>query len=264
MPDNPALSGWKSFSQTDEDGIVRECLRRIAAYAPERQTKTFIEVGCETGIECNTHQLVLDGYRGVWVEGNTDNVLRMEKELDGLVFPSLAIINAFIRISVIKNISLQFVEILKTKDIDFLSWDTDGNDLYFVSNVLEYISPKLLCVEYNAKFPPPTELCIPYSEEHVWDKTDFYGASLQAWVTSLPDYQLVCCNISGVNAFFVRKEFLSCFSRYDVAALYQPQRYWLVCGQLGHVPSFSWLRAKLHEQCPGAGKSLLCDVTPRG
>lgn len=39
---NPLLSGWGSFSQFDEDGIIRECLTRIARKTS--LSKTFIEM----------------------------------------------------------------------------------------------------------------------------------------------------------------------------------------------------------------------------
>ena len=81
MPDNPACWGWKGFSQSDEDGIIRECLRRIHTLAPSRKTKTFFEAACGAGIENNSHQLLLDGYKGIWVEGNAEFTATIEKEL---------------------------------------------------------------------------------------------------------------------------------------------------------------------------------------
>jgi hypothetical protein len=66
------------------------------------------------------------------------------------------------------------------------------------------IFPKLLIVEYNAKFPPPIKWKIRYDERHSWDGTDYFGASLQSLAELLAgfSYTLVCCNAAtGANAF---------------------------------------------------------------
>ena len=57
--------GFKVYSQHDEDGIIQEIFRRIGAPA-----RTFVEVGVETGVECNTAKLLIEGWRGFWIEAN--------------------------------------------------------------------------------------------------------------------------------------------------------------------------------------------------
>ena len=91
--------------------------------------------------------------------------------------------------------------------IDLLSIDIDGND-YHVWQAVECVKPKVVVIEYNAKFPPDLEWVMPYEETHAWMGTDKHGASLKAF-ERLGDrlgYSLVATNISGVNAFFVRKD----------------------------------------------------------
>src|SRR5215211_5834044 len=55
--------GFKVYSQNDEDGIIQEIFKRIGT-----TNKTFIEFGVEAGSECNTAKLLLEGWRGLWIE----------------------------------------------------------------------------------------------------------------------------------------------------------------------------------------------------
>src|SRR6476659_9229686 len=57
--------GFKVYSQHDEDGIIQEIFRRIGTAA-----RTFVEFGVETGVECNTAKLLIEGWRGAWIEAN--------------------------------------------------------------------------------------------------------------------------------------------------------------------------------------------------
>jgi hypothetical protein len=70
-------------------------------------------------------------------------------------------------------------------------------------------------IEYSGKFPPPIRWSIEYDPNHQWDLTDYQGASLSLLADLLRafSYSLVCCNgQTGVNAFFVRNEFMSKFA----------------------------------------------------
>ena len=75
------------------------------------------------------------------------------------------------------------------------------------------ISPKLLIVEYNSKFPPPIKWKIAYDEKHVWVFDDYFGASLAEYSDMLSrfGYTLICCNLTGSNAFFIKNEFMNLF-----------------------------------------------------
>ncbi|MEJ8854753.1 FkbM family methyltransferase [Variovorax robiniae] len=238
-PDNVALHGWNSYSQCDEDGIIRECLARIAQVS--KPSKTFIEVGCADGLENNTHQLLIDLYRGCWLDGASDKIARIGEALGSLRFPNLLVKEEYATLATLDPIICEFTGFLGTKNPDLLTFDVDGNDAHLVARTLELISPKLLCVEYNSKFPPPTSLVMKYRENHVWGNDDFYGASLQAWIEVLPGYTLVACNLSGANAFFVRNDLIAPFTVYEPSKLFQPPRYWL-CGTRGHGSSMKWLR----------------------
>ena len=59
--------GKKCFSQTDEDGITIEILRRISCLS----NGTYAEYGVGDGTENNTLILAALGWRGFWVGGET-------------------------------------------------------------------------------------------------------------------------------------------------------------------------------------------------
>ena len=246
-PGNPALQGWQSYSQCDEDGIIRECLRRIALQAP--LSRTFVEVGCADGLENNTHQLLLDGFAGCWIDGDPDKIRFIETEVGSLQTPALRVRQAFVTLESIEGVMRDCRGFLGTEDVDFLSFDIDGNDTHLVRRSLGVIRPKLVCIEYNAKFPPPTRLEMRYNADHRWAGDDYFSASLQSWVDLLEGYVLVSCNLTGANAFFVRHDVAQDFPRHAVEALYQPPRYWLV-GPGGHRASLRWLRQSVLQASP--------------
>jgi hypothetical protein len=246
MPGNIAALGWNSFAQCDEDGMIRACLQRVSQLTP--LSKTFIEIGCGNGLENNTHQLLLDGYRGGWLDGSASNIAFIAEHLGELKSDQLLVTEAFVTKESVGPLVAQFREHLDETNIDFFSFDIDGNDLHLVPLALKEIAPKVLCVEYNGKFPPPSSMAMAYAGDHQWAQDDYYGASLQAWVDLFKDdYTLVSCNLSGVNAFFVRNDLASAFAVYPVEQLFQPCRYWLV-GNNGHRSSMKWLKQKLRAQ----------------
>jgi hypothetical protein len=98
-------------------------------------------------------------------------------------------------------------ELATPPELDPLSIDIDGND-YHVWRAVESYQPRVVVIEYNAKFVSPVEWVMPYEPDYQWDGTDRRGAS-RAALTQLDKskgYALVGCNITGVNAFFVRDD----------------------------------------------------------
>lgn len=243
MPENPATHGWSSYSQTDEDGIIREILLRVQNITP--LSKTFIEIGCADGLENNTHQLILDGYKGLWIDGSKEKIDYIKKELGKLQFSRLNVVESYVTKENISQLIETGASFLQVNDIDFFSIDIDGNDSHLLPLILEDITPKVICVEYNAHFPPPTKLTMSYSSSHIWGGDDYYGASLESWVGILDNYSLICCNISGANAFFVHKNFLDAFTVYDIKMVFQPPRYYLCSSKGGHISTLKWLHQEL-------------------
>lgn len=103
--------------------------------------------------------------------------------------------------------------ILKNKlnisgSIDLLSIDIDGND-YWVWQAISCVSPRVVVIEYNAKFPPDFEWIMEYNASHIWKGDDSQGASLKAFelLGAKLGYQLVATSFTGTNAFFVKQEY---------------------------------------------------------
>lgn len=111
--------------------------------------------------------------------------------------------------------------------------------------MLRHARPKLVCVEYNAKFLPSLAICTTYDEHRSWSGDDYQGASLRHFCNVLEGYSLVACNLAGTNAFFARNDLASLYSRHSVETLYQPFRAELRLLQPGHLPSLTWLRDSL-------------------
>ena len=213
------LFGRKVFSQTDEDGLTLLIVKRLGM-----EKGCFAEFGAE-GLENNTLVLLASGWNGVWVGGQPlpfrvpDNSKRL----------------AFIREWVVKDNIVRLLraglERIGQSKVDLISVDLDGNDFYFCEALLTGgFSPAVFVVEYNGRFPPPIKWKIKYDDKHVWDGSDYQGASLTTFNELFErfGYFLVCCNSqTGSNAFFVKREFRSLFPEVpdSVDSIYQPPRY---------------------------------------
>jgi hypothetical protein len=236
-PDNPCARGFKVYAETDEDGIIQDILGRIPNHS-----RTFVEVGCGRGVENNTHYLALLGYKGYWIDGDAKNIAFIKGALGGLSFDNLLIRHRFVTRENIELIVKDFVNFFGSDNLGLFSLDIDSNDLHVLEETLKYIKPLVLCVEYNAKFPPPVSLSIRYDPGFQFEYCDYFGATLQAFCDLLVDYILVSCNVSGVNAFFVRRDVANAFTSYPPSELIQPLRARLARLQSGLPPTLKWLR----------------------
>jgi hypothetical protein len=213
--------GYKVYSQHEEDGILAEIFRRIGV-----TNQTFFEFGVEDGQECNTHLLLQSGWRGAWVEGNSQHVRSIRESF------RIAIASGHLRVTETLVTRERINEIVRDlslpEEIDLVSIDVDSND-YWLFKELMATKPRVAVIEYNAKFPPPLKRVIPYQKDRVWNGSDYYGCSLQslAELAETKGYTLVGCNITGTNAFLVRSDL--CRDRFATPAtaehLYQPPRY---------------------------------------
>lgn len=214
--------GKKCFSQTDEDGITIEILRRIGCL----ENGYFAEFGPGDGMENNTLILKSLGWKGFWIGG--ENLTIKVKSNERFSF-----IREFISLKNIIELTLKGKEEINCDDLDVISFDLDGNDLFLVDELLKNnFKPKLFIVEYNGKFPPPIKWNMNYNEKHIWDGSDYYGASLATFneLFEKNDYKLICCNShTGSNAFFIKKEYLKLFDDVpkNIEDLYVSPRYFL-------------------------------------
>jgi hypothetical protein len=192
--------GFKVYSQHDEDGIIQEIFRRIGT-----SSRIFVEFGVETGVECNTVKLLVEGWRGLWIEANAQACSGIHSTFDTFLQDRRLTLKQSLVTA--ENINTLIRSADLDGEIDLLSIDIDFND-YWVWKAIEIVKPRLVVIEYNAGLRPPLSLTVPYQPNRAGDGTNFFGASLEALVRlgRVKGYRVVGCNISGSNAFFVRED----------------------------------------------------------
>ncbi len=219
--------GYKVYSQNDEDGIIESIFSDIGI-----KNKLFIEIGIGNGIENNTHYLLLKNWTGLWIDINAKSI----KGLYNLINNSnrLDFISKKITPDNINKILNEFkTSKLKnnkkiSNNIDFFSIDIDSSDIFCINALLEF-RPRLICIEYNAKFPPSVKISIDQNFNRSWDNDDYFGSSLSYIVDEMEkkEYKLISTNISGSNAFFTTKELHPLCKTYNqsINDLYMPANY---------------------------------------
>ncbi|GAA4408194.1 hypothetical protein GCM10023187_29720 [Nibrella viscosa] len=226
---------YSMFSQHGEDGIINEIFRRIGT-----TNKFFVEFGVGDGSENNTAALLLSGWRGVWIEGYSKYYSMIINKFKELIKNNVLYVrHSFITAENIEEL-IQLYNDVPT-ELDLLSIDIDGND-FWVWQSINIFKPRVVIVEYNPFFGPNVDWIMKYNPNHSWDHlTVYHGASLKSLqlLGEEKGYALVCCDLSGTNAFFVRKDLLSDkFIKADSTDfLYQPSRLYLR-KRFGHQKSF--------------------------
>ena len=222
--------GFKVYSQSDEDGIIQEIFNRIGT-----TKRTFIEFGVETGIECNSVKLLVEGWSGLWIEASAPYAAEIQNRFGPFVANGKLVLSQ--NMVTAENINPLFEQAGVTGEIDLLSIDIDYND-YWIWKAITAVSPRVVVIEYNATLRPPMSLVVPYDPACMWDGTNYFGASLEALVRLGRDkgYRVVGCNYTGANAFFVRNDVAG--DRFlDPATSeehYEPPRYFYAMQSAGH------------------------------
>ena len=225
--DNALLrAGAKFHSQNDEDGIIDAILLRLGI-----REGVFAEFGCGNGLENNTIQLLMKGWRGTWIDAG-DLKIQIPAASRKLGFEK-----AWVTRENCVGLLQRGLTAVGSEAANLISMDLDGNDFFYVKAILESgARPDVFIVEYNAKFAPPIRFNVEYDPGFAWSGGDYFGASLQAYVDLFEPfgYRLVCCNVTGVNAFFVSNRHARHFDDVptDMRELFMPPDYnWFVgCG----------------------------------
>ncbi len=219
----------KIYSQHGEDGIIAEIFNRIGT-----TSKTFFEFGAGAGSENNTIALLMQGWKGWWIDGG-DYVSTYKKLFASSVATNNLVVSKNIVTS--KNINSIVTELNIPKEIDLLSIDIDGND-YYVWEAISATNARVVVIECNAAYPPGFNFLQEESDQ-MWNGSNFFGASLHT-INELAikkGYTLVCCDLVGANAFFVRKDLVSNKFEFagDVNKIWQKPKYYLYYYG-GHLP----------------------------
>lgn len=193
--------GAQYWSQNYEDGMITEIFNRIGV-----ASKTFLEIGVGDGSENNTTALLVAGWKGWWIEGSEKSCHSISKRLAEM--PAMAA-RLKLRQSYVQpdSIGQLLVEMGVPMEIDLFSLDIDLNT-YHIWAALDQFRPRVIVVEYNAGIPPNLVWIHPFERNTLWDCTQEQGASLKAYeqLGRKRGYSLVGCDLTGVNAFFVRDD----------------------------------------------------------
>jgi len=209
------------YSQNNEDGVIAEIFSRVGT-----TKKTFVEIAAGNGIE-NTTRLLLDlGWSGTWVEAGDAEARSIRQLMAGPISDGRLV---FLQKKVDRNNVVDLLHNALTGELDFLSLDIDYNTSHIWS-ALKSLRPRVVCVEYNAHFPPTVDYEVPYIADGVWDGSTRFGGSLKAMERIGRDagYNLVGCDIFGVNAYFVREDLCdeaTFLAPFTAETHYEPPRY---------------------------------------
>ena len=241
------LKGYQVYSQNDEDGIIQAIFEDIGL-----TNKFFIEIGSGDGLENNTHFLLLNDWNGIWIDSNKKYINKLNKLLpinSKLVVDCKKINPSNINTEI--NYNLKKLDKENIESIDFFSIDIDSIDIHCVNN-LSILRPRLICIEYNSKFPPNIEISVDEKFDQKWAHDDYMGASLSFITKCMEEknYKLISTNITGSNSFFVDKNLYDkCITKdQSIMDLYMPPNYHLYSSFFqGHKSSFKFLVDKLKE-----------------
>jgi len=232
-------SGYKVYSQNDEDGIIKEIFERIGT-----TNRVFVEFGVGDGLENNTLALLYEEWKGLWIDASETAVNMIKDNFKSTIKSgSLKIVHSFVTQY---NINKLIEENIDFEEIDLLSIDIDGNDYYVLSSI-NCINPRVIVIEYNSKFPSHVSYCMAYDESHVYSLDDGFGASLKFLEENIHGYSLVGCNITGVNAFFVRKDLIKdhFLEPFTAENHYEPGRMFLTPLPASHPAAYGTLEKRI-------------------
>jgi hypothetical protein len=224
-PKRLLVHGAQYFSQNYEDGMIAEIFRRIGT-----TSKTFVEVGAGDGTENNTSALLAVGWSGWWIDGDEATCEMIESWIHATpgAASKLKVRHALVSPG---DIQSHFSSLGIPAEVDLFSLDIDL-DTYHIWKSLRDFRPRVVVVEYNAGFAPDVEWVHAYKSGGSWDGTQVFGASLKAFelLGASHGYSLVGCDITGINAFFVRDDLAGdkFVAPYTAENHYEPARYYLL------------------------------------
>lgn len=222
------------FSQNGEDGILSEIFRRIGV-----ADRRFVEIGVEDGLESNTAYRLALGWSGTWIDADAGKLERARETFrTAIVANRLQIVDAFVTS---ENVAALLERAGVPTEFDLLSLDIDRNTFH-VWKGLSAFRPRVAVVEYNASIPPGDEWVAEYDPRKQWNGTVYFGAALKSleFLGAAQGYSLVACDLSGVNAFFVRRDLTAdhFVPPFSAEYVYHPPRYWMGV-RAGHPRGFS-------------------------
>lgn len=112
------------------------------------------------------------------------------------------------------------------EDFDVLSMDVDGAD-YWIWRAMRAFHPRIVIIEYNASLGGQERLVQPAERSDAFDNTNYGGASIAALreLGDVKGYRLVHTELTGNNAFFVRRDQPGVYPAAEIVPLRGPNHY---------------------------------------
>lgn len=201
-------------SQNGEDGVIAEIFSRVG-----EKSRWFVEFGIEDGSQGNCVTLARDhGWEGLFIECDDHAfAILADRWRDR---PEVRTLHAAVTPDTVNAL---FTDAGVPAEPDILSIDVDGND-YWIWEAMQGYRPRLVVIEYNASLDPAATVAMPRDDDHRWDGTDYFGASIGAvrLLGRRHGYRLVHTDSVGVNAFFLRDDLAAPFPAEDRVPLHPP------------------------------------------
>ena len=202
--------GFSRFSEFEEDGHLLYLLTLAGS-----TSRTVVEISSQDGRVCMaTNLLVHHRWRGFLFDG--DPVFVKEGRRFFASHPATRSAPPVMRAEWFTrdNVNHALAAAGVPEEVDVLSLDIDGNDLYLWSAMKT--RPRILICEFNNAVPSGLALTIPYRPGFSFatlpaDQAMFRSASLAAFVAvgRRKGYRLVGMNALGFNAIFLRDDVLA-------------------------------------------------------
>jgi hypothetical protein len=183
------------FSQNGEDGVIEHIFNNIGF-----TNKIFVEFGFHYNQNNSKNLINNHNFKGLFIDGNVPNNIK-NKTINDITYRE-----EWITKNNINNIISKHY----TGNIDFLSIDVDGVDLYLLDEI-NVINPRLVCIEYCSSIGKDLSVTVKYKDDfdrHKEHPSGFYcNASLKATINVMKkkNYKFVA-SVYGLNAFFVRND----------------------------------------------------------
>jgi hypothetical protein len=177
------------FSQHGEDGIIEFLLNFVS------NDKSFLEIGWGRGNQnCCKNLAVNHSFKGTGIDARRQKFF---------------VENVDVKVKYITLDDVEYIISLEGLTPTVFSLDIDSFDWHILKQlIINNFRPKIICHEYNARLGPDKIIIREYSNTTVYDKKINYGASLEAYKIILePYYNFITVDSSGVNAFWLRKDF---------------------------------------------------------
>jgi len=201
------------YSQDGEDGIIEKFFSVLGI-----EKGWYCEFGATDGnMVPNTRCLREKNWKGILIEGNPEFFYQLDKNFGN--DPNIYSFEKYVSCEDGEKLDEIIAKTPAPVDIDLLSIDVDGNDLW-IWDSLENYSPKLVIVEYNSNFPTEDSLTIPYDKNHRHEDDDFFGATPGAFnkLAEKKGYVLVGYT-ECLNLFYCRKDLSDYFKKYELSEI---------------------------------------------